>query len=94
LLKINKSVLGHGSLLITVFLQIPIIPNLVGVVGVHWRSEFQTWYRMVMRDDAASAYVLCLSELPLSQFTRGWISRLRQMREAELVKNLSRYSNW
>jgi hypothetical protein len=47
-----------------------------------------------MRDDVASAYVLCLSELPLSQFMRDRISKSRQMREAELVENLSQYSNW
>jgi hypothetical protein len=29
-------------LLRMVFLQVPIIPNPVGVVGIHQRSEFQT----------------------------------------------------
>ena len=38
-----------------VFLQVPTIPNLV---GVGWRLEVQTWYRKVMRDNTASAYVL------------------------------------
>jgi hypothetical protein len=41
----------------TISLRVPIIPNLVGIVG-GWRLEFRTWYRKVKGDDAASAYVL------------------------------------
>jgi hypothetical protein len=47
------------SMLRTVSLLVPTIPNPVGVVRVFRVSEFQTWYRKVEGDNVASAYVLC-----------------------------------
>jgi hypothetical protein len=40
-------------------------------------SELQTWYEKVMKDNVASAYVLCPLGLPSSQFTRGQVKRLK-----------------
>jgi hypothetical protein len=65
---------SYCYLLRTVFLQVPTVPNLVGVVEM---SELRTWYEKVTKDDVASAYVLRPLELPSSQFTRGWNRRLK-----------------
>jgi hypothetical protein len=43
------------------------------LVGVVEMSELPTWYKKVMKDDAASVYVLHPLGLPSSQFTRGQI---------------------
>jgi hypothetical protein len=48
---------NSNILLRTVFLQVPTIPNPVGVVGVVGVLEFWTWYRKV-EETLASAYVL------------------------------------
>ena len=48
-------IVQYSDMLITIFLQIPTIPNPVGVVRV---SEFRNWYRKVKGDNVASAYVL------------------------------------
>ena len=53
------------------FLLYLVWSELVGVV------EIRTWYEKVMKDDAASAYVLRPLELPLSQFTRDQNRRLK-----------------
>ena len=56
------------------FLLYLVQSELVGVVEI---SQLRTWYKKVTRDNAASAYVLHPLELPSSQFTRGWIRRIK-----------------
>jgi hypothetical protein len=55
------------------FLLYLVWSELVRVVEM---SELWTWYKKVMKDDAASAYVLHPLGLPLSQFMRGWIKEI------------------
>ena len=57
--------------------------------------ELWTWYKKVMKDDVASAYVLRPLGLLLSQFTRGWMRWTKaDERETDLVENRSQYLNW
>ena len=56
------------------FLLYLVRSELVGVVKM---LELWTWYEKVTKDNVASAYVLCPLELPLSQFRRGQIRRLK-----------------
>ena len=65
------------------FLLYLIQSELVGVVEM---SELRTWYEKVMKDNAASAYVLHPLGLPLSQFTRGRIRRLKAVKRLKLVE--------
>jgi hypothetical protein len=51
------------------------------LVRVVERSELQTWYKKVMKDDAASAYVLRPLKLPSSQLRGVGLEGLRQTRE-------------
>ena len=63
------------------------IPYPVRVVRM---SEFWTWYRKVMRDDVASAYVLCLLKTSfVSIYKESRKLDYRQARENVQVENLS-----
>jgi hypothetical protein len=48
-------------------------------------------YEKVARDDAASAYVLHPLELPLSQFMRGRIRRIKLVEKSKLIFELMKY---
>ena len=82
----------QSDVLRTVFLQVPTIPNPVGVGRM---LELQTLYRKVTRDEVASAYVLH----PLKTSFISIYKELRklddrQARENVQVENPSQYLSW
>jgi hypothetical protein len=76
----------------TVFLQVPTIPNPVGVGRM---LELQTLYRKVTRDEVASAYVLRpLKTSFISIYKELRKLDYRQARENVQVENPSQYLSW